>query len=353
MKRWLIPALVVLLMAPLVALATGTLTIPVNFGALTSPANTALLDQAYNAIRDYINVREITQDVCANRPAASTKGRYYFCTDTSVLYGDTGSAWTVLSSTPVYTDELSGLGMSNVATNQILVGGGATASDDATIASRVLMTLASATQGNTAGVWTVGNFQNKLDVGGVLGASQTWHNFIIERTDTGVVDILFSQSATAPTLPTNYTKKRRVGFFMTDGANAVRLFHQYQNDFMWDAPIKEVDSTNPGVAAMVTASASCPNGVKTQAILHAQINNVTSANALLYISAIDASDLAPSAVVAPLNTGVGAAATTQGAQQIRVWTNTAQQFRFRLSVSGAADVVRSSTIGCMDPRGRG
>lgn len=59
--------------------------------------------------------------------------------------------------------------------------------------------------------WVVGDNQGGLDTGAV--ANTTYHIWLIKRTDTDVVDVLFSTSATAPTMPTNYDKKRRIGSF--------------------------------------------------------------------------------------------------------------------------------------------
>jgi hypothetical protein len=59
--------------------------------------------------------------------------------------------------------------------------------------------------------WTVGTNAGGLDTGSV--ANDTYHVFLIMRLDTGVVDALFSVSPTAPTMPANYTLKRRIGSF--------------------------------------------------------------------------------------------------------------------------------------------
>ena len=56
-----------------------------------------------------------------------------------------------------------------------------------------------------------------MDTGSV--ANNTWyHVHLIKRPVTGVVDVLFSLSATAPTLPTSYTIFRRIGSMRTDGS---------------------------------------------------------------------------------------------------------------------------------------
>src|SRR5438309_11596315 len=97
MTRYFALALALLILLPVAAKSTGTLTIPVVFGSLAGPStqNLSLFDTTFNAVRDYINNREFTQDVAANRPAAGTKGRWYFSTDLNggTLYNDTGSAW--------------------------------------------------------------------------------------------------------------------------------------------------------------------------------------------------------------------------------------------------------------------
>ena len=355
MRRYLALALVVLLLLPMTAESTGTLTIPVVFGSLAGPStqNLSLFDTTFNAIRDYINNREITQDTCANRPAAGTKGRYYFCTDTNVFYNDTGSAWTTIASAAINTNELTGLTTATVSNvNQITVAAGAAASDDSTIANRVMMTLASTTQGNTAGTWVAGNFQNKLDAG-ALGASQTWHIFTIQRTDTGTVDILFSQSATAPTMPTNYTKKRAVGAFKTNAANNLIGYYQNGDEFWYVVPPAiDVSSAGTSLATAITASATVPNGVRSQAILAVNLNNVTTTGWLAYVSSLDGNDDTPSATVAPLSSSPNPGAQINtGALQVRVWTNTAMQYRIRGSAGAAAtDILRIGTLGFVYPR---
>src|SRR3989442_9513057 len=117
MRRHLPLALLLLLLLPVAAESTGSLSIPVVFGNLTAGVqNLSLFDTVFTAIQSYINQREITQAACSTRPAASVSGRYFFCTDTNTLYADTGAAWTQISSSPIYTDQLTGLTTANDAT---------------------------------------------------------------------------------------------------------------------------------------------------------------------------------------------------------------------------------------------
>ena len=99
------------------------------------------------------------------------------------------------------------------------------------------MVLASALVKQTNAAWAVGTNAGGLDTG-ALAANTQYYVWLIKRTDTGVVDVLFSLSASSPTLPTNYDKKRVIGSFKT-GATAVidpaTLFMAYQS--MPDNPV--------------------------------------------------------------------------------------------------------------------
>ena len=92
----------------------------------------------------------------------------------------------------------------------------------------------------------------------------------------------------------------------------------------------------------------------TIARLHAFATNGSNPFAL-YISPLAVADVAPSLTATPL-ASVGALTTgvtsTVGGQ-VEVRTDTSRQFRFRISASGVADIVRMVTIGWRDLRGRG
>src|SRR6185312_14564198 len=72
-----------------------------------------------------------------------------------------------------------------------------------------LLSLGSAYTKTTA-AWSLGSGGGALDTGSIA-ANNFYHVFLIKRPDTGVVDVLVSLSATAPTLPANYTLFRRIG----------------------------------------------------------------------------------------------------------------------------------------------
>lgn len=92
----------------------------------------------------------------------------------------------------------------------------------------------------SVGAWTAGDNQNKLDTGAKAN-STTYYVFAIRKTSDGTADILFSLSATAPTMPTGYAGFRRTGRIVTDGSGNIRAFKQRGPGwFDWVTPITEV-----------------------------------------------------------------------------------------------------------------
>lgn len=71
----------------------GTLTIPNPFANAAGNVPAIQLDQDFNAIRDYVNNREIAFGTIGARPGPAISGRFYFATDTGQLFADTGTSW--------------------------------------------------------------------------------------------------------------------------------------------------------------------------------------------------------------------------------------------------------------------
>lgn len=91
------------------------------------------------------------------------------------------------------------------ATNDVDVGAGSTVDSTGVIS----ILLASSITKRIDATWAVGTNQGGLDTG-VVGNNR-YFIFLIRRPDTGVVDVLFSLSSTAPTLPANYTQFALIG----------------------------------------------------------------------------------------------------------------------------------------------
>jgi hypothetical protein len=350
MKRWFALVLLIALFVPSSALSTGTMVIPNNIFSQPQTFSSALLDQNWQAVAAYVNARENTLGLLSARPVAGVAGRLYTATDVNggTLFFDNGSSWTQLAPgvSSTVAQQLTGLGLANngSATATFTIAVGAATSDDAVIANRLLMGLTTGLTKSLA-AWTVGTGVGCLDAGAV--ATFTWyHVFLIERLDTGVVDAVCSTSASAPALPTNYTKKRRIGSVRTDwsGTGSIYFFSQVGDRYTWATKTTTLDVTTAtsGVIA-VTATLSTPNGVQTLALLNLASGNTNC----LYVSELAATDETPSFTVAPLSqtgcVGGGISGSTQ------VMTDTASSIRWRSDVNAAVRIV---TTGYIDRRGQ-
>lgn len=344
---------------------SGSLTVPNTFATQSGNVPVSQIDTNFTTVQNYVNNREITVGVLGSRPAAGTSGRYYFATDANggTLYVDTGSTWQQIAASLTQAAQpnvLVGLTLSNDggSPNTTLdIAAGATSSDDATLGNRVQMTLSSAMTGTTGGTWVVGSGQPKLDAGAV--AASTWyHVHVIERTDTQVVDVLFSKEAVSPALPASYTKKRRIGSFKTNASSQIIAFIQQGDYFRLSATVLDWSFTNLGTSASTATLASCCSGVNVQwvgsVLLH--INAVPST---VLVSDLAASDEAPTAVAAaaPAAPGYTTYSASTGVAQLGgsmppVRTNTAGQVRVRLSASDANTILGLVTWGWWDRRGQ-
>ena len=343
----------------------GSLTVPTVLASLGGgQQNLTLIDANFSAITGYVNVRELTIGALAARPAAQYAGRYYFASDQQggTLYEDTGIGWQQIA--PGLTQVIAGsapqvlvgLTLSNDvgAPNTTLdVAAGAASSDDATIANRILMTLGSAITGTTAGTWVVGTGQPKLDAGAV-GADTWYHVFLIERVDTSAVDMLFSTSASAPTMPASYTKRRRIGSFRTDGSSNILAFTQVGDRFTWTATVLEVSATNPGVAAVTVALGRVPTGVQVVArcLIGAQNNGVAD-DVFALFSPLAATDETPGGTnsdIPPVKNATGRVIIALTPKDIQ--TTTGAGVRYRLSFSDGDVLAYLRVTGWNDRRGQ-
>jgi hypothetical protein len=217
-------------------------------------------------------------------------------------------------------------------------------------ANAVLMTLGSAIS-KTTSAWAVGTGNGGLDTGAV--ANSTWYHFyLIRRPDTGVVDVVFSLSASAPTLPTNYTQYRRIGSGKTNASAQWTKFVQTGNTFLWDAYVIDVNANNPGAVA-VSRTLTVPSGVIVDALLISHGTNGSNANGVWILSSpLSVSDQAPAQGLSDFGYILNVAGYTNiAASKVTVTTNTSAQIRTRASFSDGNLTQVVSTIGWIDSRG--
>lgn len=264
-------------------------------------------------------------------------------TVTLFLFGHTWDA--------AYLDELTGLTMSNNgvdATNDLDVAVGAAASDDATVANRILLSFATAMTKQIDAVWAAGTAAGGRDSADTLTGAKTFHVYLFRRV-AAATDIFISTSA-APTLPDSGTHKRRIGSILWSGST-IRAFTQDKDYFRLVTSILDVSANNPGTAA-VTRTLTVPTGINVYAIMNVLLNNATGISGG-YFSDLIANDDGVSTTVAPLENIPQGTTTADGVTAIEIRTNTLAQIRSRVIFSDANTNLRIALLGWIDRRGRG
>jgi hypothetical protein len=195
----------------------------------------------------------------------------------------------------------------------------------------------------TTSAWAVGATNGSLDTGAI--ANTTWyHVYIIKRLDTGVTDILTSLSATAPTMPTNYTLKRRIGAMKTDGSAHWVLFVQTGDRFRWATPVLDVSNTS--FAAYISTAVSSPLGV--QCVAFGNLVAGTGGS-IINIRPVGASDAVPATTATPLAVNGMSASGNSIYTNWRELTDTSSQ----ISIAGNTTIgTYLATVGWEDTRGR-
>lgn len=211
----------------------------------------------------------------------------------------------------------------------------------------VLMQLSSSLTKRLDASWAVGTNQGGLDAGS-KAASTTYHVWLIRRPDTGVVDALFSTSATSPTMPTNYTQKRRIGAVRTDGSGNILAFSQVGDQFLWRNVNTDVNVTNFGTTA-TNFTLTVPTGVKVIALINTTFSKDSSAVAG-YLYSPDSND-ETATTSGRANVGSQASGNSSAQTgQLQIRTNTSAQIR---GVATAANCnLAIGTVGYIDRRGR-
>jgi hypothetical protein len=258
---------------------------------------------------------------------------------------------TVLSGRAAVPGHLWGFGCSNNgsdAANDLDIAVGSATSDDANPDDRWQFWLNSGLTKRLDANWAAGTNQGMLDTGAV--GNNTYHIFAIFNPSSGAVDILASLSATSPTMPAGYTKKRIIWSIIRSGGT-ILAFTQIGDECALTTSLLDVDTTNPGTSA-VLAALSVPSGVNVTARVNVWYQNATDSTwDHLYISDPATADLAPSDTAAPL-AQFTANSNVNDAGQLLVRTDTSRRIRYRVNVSDGATKVRIATLGWIHPRGK-
>lgn len=245
---------------------------------------------------------------------------------------------------------LYGLTLSNNvadAANDIDIAVGSAASDGTTPA---IMVLASALGKRLDAAWAVGGTPASpvggLDTGSVANA--TYHVWLIQRSDTGVVDALFSLSSTSPTMPSGYDRKRRIGSIVRV-SSAIKAFSQNADEFLWLTPASDASSVTVGTDSLLVAL-TVPSGIKVNAIFNSGMVSNTVGTVLL-VTSPDQTAVAVGSIVGDAThyTHVASAAAIAA---LSVRTNTSGQIRLVSNATAETCTFSIATRGFFDTRGR-
>lgn len=306
-----------------------------------TPAVTALVaGQAFRFFAGFTNTAATTLAVNATAATALLRPGRVPCVGGEILLNGTytvvyDGTFFVLVSNPAPRGYLSGLTLS-AAGGTGTFGIAAGVATDSTAAS--LMALGSAYT-KTTSAWAVGSGNGGLDTAAIANA--TWyHVYLIERTDTGVCDVLFSLSATTPTMPANYTLSRRIGSMRTDGSAHWIAFSQVGDEFIWVAPILDMNAVGALNTGQIVAL-TVPTGVKVDAVTQLTAAFVSITTAFAFWSPDGSQGAYQLIGVSGFN----------GYATVTLRVNTSAQLAWIASAAGGA-TISADTTGWLDRRGR-
>jgi hypothetical protein len=311
--------------------------------------------QDFNAFQ-YVVTRQLAYLLQAGIPEYDATTTYYigsFCQVAGVAYvsiadNSTGNAvtnpayWSMYNN--VQRNYIDGLILSTAGSSASLTIGQGQASDSTS--TSVINLVSSLIK--TTSAWSVGSASGGLDTGAISPSS--WYYFyIIKRTDTGVVDVVFSLNSSVPSLPASYTLYRYIGAALTNGSSQWVKFIQNGNEFTWHSPILDFAST--GSTSAVLQTLSVPRGRKVKSLMNVQGPSAGPAGNGVYLSDPDSLDLATSGTSAPLMSFYVTAdpGTEWAGAQCSCWTDTSGRVRRR---HWNTQTLYIATTGWIDSRGQ-
>lgn len=208
------------------------------------------------------------------------------------------------------------------------------------------MVLAASLTKQLDAAWAVGTNQGGLDTGAIANAD--YYVWLIARSDTGVVDALFSLSSTAPTMPSNYDYKRLIGWIKRSGATIV-AFTAYETgggglEYLWSSPTLDVSLANTLTTSRRTDAVKVPLNFSTSAILNVSIFDGASGNIAAYIYCPDQADLAPALAGTPLSTTINASTSTNSVTPVTIRTSSTGTIAARATLA-TVDAYYVVTLG--------
>jgi hypothetical protein len=255
----------------------------------------------------------------------------------------TNSSAAVTVPPPVIPGYLSGLTLSNdistPATVLDVAPGGATSDDNTT-----LMILGALLTKNCNAAFAPGIGGGALDSSSALAVSTWYHVFLIQNTTSGLVDTLISKSAGSPSMPSNYSGKRRIGSIKTDSSAHILGFTQVGDDFVLAVAGADYSGAITAGANTLTL-ASIPVGIKVIANFMSLF--APAAGNWVYFLSPD-----QPAIVGGVASIFITIANQPSAGQFRIRSNINGQIIAFVAVTDSSNALRIGTIGWTDNRGK-
>ena len=246
---------------------------------------------------------------------------------------------------------LSGLGLSNNSSDtehdiDIAVGEARDTADG------VDLTIASTFTKKIDATWASGSGNGGM-ANGVSLSGDTWYHVYLVELDAGGTDAGFDTSTTAANLVATSgvaSAYRRIGSVLTDSSSNILNFTQFQNEFIYDVQINNVNGSALGTSRVLQA-VSAPLGFETRAIL-GLLGVVSGSNnavriTLTHPNVTDATPASANVNNAGENSSNNNGTWAAGTHIVR--TNTSSQVAFRQDFDST---VYINTNGYIDERGQ-
>ena len=326
-----------------VVASTFTDTNTAGSGTAASYASVAFQQPTVAASNSNVTTTDAATVYIANAPAAGTNetltNKYALWVDAGAVRLDNGIA------SGMFNSAIAGLTyvIGTDATNDININVGGCM--DATNAYGMMLNTALGKQSDVA--WAVGGTTGTpagwLDTGAV--GNNDYYIWLIARSDTGVVDSLCSLSGTAPTMPSNYTFKRLIGWFRRTGG-AIVAFKTYETsggglEYLWSTPIQDLALVAQTFTSRRTDALSVPLAFSVTAHLNIILQDSSALG--VYICCPDVTDVVGSFSAAPGQT-VYVEPGGYRAHQANVRTSATGTVASRADVA-SVDSYRINTLG--------
>jgi hypothetical protein len=208
----------------------------------------------------------------------------------------------------------------------------------------VLMKLTSSLTKQFDATWAVGDAAGGMQSGSALPTSGTVHVHLMERSDTGVVDIIGVPDGTTLVLPSGYDRSRRIMSFRTDSSANVLDFYQQGDAFIYKTIVTDRNSTSAVYDTLLTLTV--PLGIKVYPLTTLRTQQTSGSSAC----GIGSGDIA----ALTFNATTSAVGITNiNPPPHGILTNTSGQVRYYFeTVSGTTAAHITYTLGYIDLRGR-